>query len=218
MKAGTSDGGWPATTAARQRRRTRPTTAMRMRTAYCGESGTLKTLKPGMSGNASADSAEAKVRTAASTSPFSNRSIALVCSALKWTESAPAATNAIQTSVPEEEYFSSIATPLSLRSDTDLISGLASTMATRRSVLRVARAAVIRSATAVAAATCCCIVLLLEFGARPTVGCAVVPEPGAAMPLFGSSCLPEEGGGSNLRFAEGSVFAVMWVGFAFVLT
>ena len=218
MKAGTSDGGWPATTAARQRRHTRPTSAMRMRTAYCGESGTLKTLKPGMSGNASADSAEAKVRTAASTSPFSNRSIALVCSALKWTESAPAATNAIQTSVPEEEYFSSIATPLSLRSDTDLISGLASTMATRRSVLRVARAAVIRSATAVAAATCCCIVLLLDFGARPTVGCAVVPEPGAAMPLFGSSCLPEEGGGSNLRFAEGSVFAVMWVGFAFVLT
>jgi hypothetical protein len=38
------------------------------------------------------------------------------------------------------------------------------------------------------------------------------------MPLFGSSCLLEEGGGSNVRFAEGSVVAVMWVGFAFVVT
>jgi prepilin-type processing-associated H-X9-DG protein len=44
----------------------------------------------------------------------------------------------------------------------------------------------------------------LEFGAKPTVGCSGVPEP-VATPFFGSSCVLDDGGGSNMRFADGSV-------------
>jgi len=179
-----------------------------------------------MSGNPSAESVETKARTAAGTSPFSSRSIAVECPALIWLGCAPFDANAARMSLRDSEYSSSIATSLPSRSDTDLISGRAITMATRTSLLlggppsisilpaAAGAATVLRFATVIAAATCSCIVLLLEFGARPTVGCAI--EPAAAMPLFGASCVLDGGGGSNVRFAEGSVFALMRVGLAFV--
>jgi hypothetical protein len=50
------------------------------------------------------------------------------------------------------------------------------------------------------------------------VGCPIVPEPAAATPFFGSSCVLDEGGGGSVRFVDGSVFAVMKAGFAFFVT
>jgi hypothetical protein len=138
--------------------------------------------------------------------------------------------------VLDAEYLSSIAMALSIRSDTDLISGRTITTATRRSVLPgdapVARsapsreaarvAAVIRSATTVAAATCSGIVLPLEFGAGRTVGGEfdmfgpVGPAAAAAL-LSGSSFVFNEGGGIGRGVAESSAFAAMTLGFAVLL-
>jgi len=200
-----------------------------------GQSGIRKILKPGISGNPSAASADTKVSTAAVTSPLPRRSKAVVCPALTSTEAAPATTNAIQTSTLDAEYFSSIATLLPASSVTDLISGRAITTATRELVLPddssstgstssglAAKATtVIRSATPVAAATCSRIVLSLEFGAGPAVGREaatlkpVVAEPGLPPP-FGSGCVLNERGWGARRAAGGSAFAAATAGFTFL--
>src|ERR1700751_3336698 len=99
-----------------------------------GQSGTRKILKPAISGNPSAASADTRASTAAVTSPLLSRSIAAVCPALTSTET-PDTTNPTQTSSLDAEYLSSIATVLPARSVTDLTSGRAMTTATRRSVL-----------------------------------------------------------------------------------
>src|SRR5262249_28117969 len=61
------------------------------------------------------------------------------------------------------DCLSSIAMDLPAKSETDLISGRAMTIAT-------SAATVIRSATAVAAVTCCCVDLVRESVATRTVG------------------------------------------------
>jgi hypothetical protein len=50
------------------------------------------------------------------------------------------------------------------------------------------------------------------------VGCPIVPEPAAATPFFGSSCVLDEGDGGSMRFAGGCVLAVMEAGVAFFVT
>src|ERR1700681_3275741 len=88
-----------------------------------------------MSGNHSAASGDTKVKTAADTSPLINRLIALVCPLLSWTSPAPAAAIAVRRLASDADCRSSTAMFLWVRSDTDLISGRATRMATRWSLL-----------------------------------------------------------------------------------
>ena len=96
-----------------------------------GDSGTRKILKPAMSGNHSAASADANVRTAADTSPLSSRSTAFVCPSLNWAATAPAAAIAVLTLPLDADRPSSIAMSLPLKADTDLMCGRAISRATR---------------------------------------------------------------------------------------
>src|SRR6516162_430133 len=94
-------------------------------------SGTRKILKPAISGNASAATADTRATTAAGTSPLTSRAIAVVFPVLSWTTGPPAAAIAFLTSALDTKYLSSIAMFLSVRSDTDPISGRTMTTATR---------------------------------------------------------------------------------------
>ena len=157
-------------------------------------------MKPAISENPSAASADTKARIAAGTSPLTSRLIAVARPSLSCTSGAPAATIAVLTLPLNAEFLSSIAIVSPVRSGTDLMFGRAIRRATRRSVslaeagfsvlpranvsgrLELSRffalipgagatvATVIRSASARAAATCASIILVLKL-VRPTVGC-----------------------------------------------